>query len=188
MRIGELLAVEIEKQISPDGIMIAVRQQVKGSRIVPYLKTDAAYRVVDLCPEAARLLLKCIGNRRGLLFPSTSGTTPVSYTNLLKRHITPDFERIGIKEPGKAAHAFRRFRASVLGMSFVGDDLKKFWLGHENNDITAQYAEQMLEMNEWRQSAAANVGLGFKVRAFTGKPMVRNVRRNRKESEIAIAS
>jgi len=29
------------------------------------------------------------------------------------------------------------FRASVLGMKFVADDLKKFWLGHENNDIAA---------------------------------------------------
>jgi hypothetical protein len=70
----------------------------------------------------------------------------------LKRHITPEFERLGIKEPGKAAHSFRLFRASVLGMKFVAADLKKFWLGHENNDITAQYAEQMFEMNEWRQT------------------------------------
>jgi len=61
MRIAELLAVEIDKHISPDCTMIVVRQQVKGSKIVKYLKTDAAYRVVDLCPEAAALLRKFIG-------------------------------------------------------------------------------------------------------------------------------
>jgi hypothetical protein len=44
-------------------------------------------------------------------------------------------------------------------MKFVAEDLKKFWLGHENNDITAQYAEQMFDMNEWRQTEAAKVGL-----------------------------
>jgi len=188
MRIAELLAVEIEKHISPDCTMIVVRQQVKGSKIVQYLKTDAAYRVVDLCPEAAELLRNFLGDRSGLLFPSTKGTTPVSYHNLLKRHVTPDFERLGIKEPGKAAHSFRRFRASVLGMKFVADDLKKFWLGHENNDITAQYAEQMFEMNEWRRTEVAKVGLGFNVPAFVPKQVVRKVRKNRKEVEVAVPS
>jgi integrase len=188
MRIAELLAIEIEKHISPDCTMIVVRQQVKGSKIVQHLKTEAAYRVVDLCPEASELLRKFIGHRSGLLFPSKKGTTPVSYHNLLKRHITPDFERLGIKEPGKGAHSFRRFRASVLGMKFVDNNLKKFWMGHENNDITAQYAEQMFEMNEWRQTEAAKVGLGFKVPAFVPNPIVRKVRKNRKEIEVAIAS
>jgi integrase len=131
IRIAELLAVEIEKHVSPDCSMIAIRQQVKGSKIVSYLKTDAAYRIVDLCTEAAELLRRFVGNRSGLLFPSKKGTTPGSYSNLLKRHITPDLEKLGIKEPGKAAHAFRRFRASVLGMKFVDNDLRKFWLGHE---------------------------------------------------------
>jgi len=187
IRIAELLAVEIEKHVSPDCSMIAIRQQVKGSKIVPYLKTDAAYRIVDLCTEAAELLRRFIGNRSGLLFPSKKRTPPVSYSNFLKRHITPDFEKLGIKEPGKAAHAFRRFRASVLGMKFVDNDLRKFWLGHENNDITAQYAEQMFEMNEWRRAEAVKVGLGFNVSAFVPKPIVRNVRKSRKETDNAVA-
>jgi len=108
--------------------------------------------------------------------------------SLLKRHITPDFKKIGIKQPGKAAHAFRRFRASILGMKFVDENLKKFWMGHENNDNTAQYAEQMFEMNEWRQTEAAKVGLGFNVQAFVPKPVVRNVRKNRKQVEVAVSS
>jgi hypothetical protein len=40
MRIAELLAVEIDKHISPDCTMIIVRQQVNGCKTVQYLKTD----------------------------------------------------------------------------------------------------------------------------------------------------
>jgi hypothetical protein len=49
-------------------------------------------------------------------------------------------------------------------------------------------AEQMFEMNEWRQTEAAKVGLGFKVSAFVPKVIVRNVRRNLKEVELEVAS
>jgi integrase len=49
-------------------------------------------------------------------------------------------KKLGIKETGKAAHAFRRFRSSILAKSGVEEDIRKFWLGHENNDITAEYA------------------------------------------------
>ena len=130
MRIAELLAVEIEKHISPDCTMIIVRQQVKGSKIVKHLKTDAAYRVVDICPEAAEHLRRFIRDRNGLLFPSMRGRDLASSSGAdpLKRHITPDFERLRIKEPGKGAHSFRRFRASVLGMKSVDNNLKKFWM------------------------------------------------------------
>jgi len=48
--------------------VIKVRGQVKGNKIVSYLKTDAAYREVDLCPEVAELLKNYVGSRRGLLF------------------------------------------------------------------------------------------------------------------------
>jgi integrase len=108
---------------------------------VHYLKTEAAYRLIDQRPEAAEYLRKFVGDRRGFMFASQKGTTPMSYTNFLKRILTPDLEKHGLKEAGKAAHAFRR-RSSVLSKSRVEDDLRKFWLGHENNDITAEYAEQ----------------------------------------------
>ena len=111
----------------------------------------------------------------------------ISYENFLKRHLTPSMKKLGIKEPGKAAHAFRRFRSSVLAKSGIEEDIRKFWLGHENNDITAQYAEQIREDNEWRQALAAKVGLGFQISAFVPKPIVRNVRRKRKAVEVAVA-
>jgi hypothetical protein len=65
--------------------MILVRQQVKGNRIVRYLKTTAAWRDIDLCPEVAGLLREYIGERKGLLFPSQAGRTPMSYTNVRGR-------------------------------------------------------------------------------------------------------
>lgn len=188
MRIAETLAVDIDTCLSPDCSMILVRQQVKGSKIVEYLKTEAGYRIVDLCPETAEYLRKFVGDRKGPLFPSRKRTSPVSYRNFLKRHLTPSMKKLGIKEPGKAAHAFRRFRSSILAKSGVEEDIRKFWLGHENNDITAQYAEQIREDNVWRQTLAANVRLGFKIPAFVPKPIVRNVRKNRQVVEVAVVS
>jgi len=137
-----------------------VRVQVKGSRIVEYLKTDGAYRIVDLCPEAAEYLRNFVGERNGLLFPSRKPTAPVCYGNFLKRYLTPAMTKLGIKEPGKAFHAFRRFRSSVLAKSRIEEDLRKFWLGHENNDITAQYAEQIRDELQTRITALLrDVGL-----------------------------
>jgi integrase len=161
---------------------------VKGNKIVGYLKTDAAYRIVDLCPEAAAYLRRFVADRRGLLFPSQKGTTPVSYRNFTGRYLTPVITKLGIKEPGKAAHVFRRFRSSVLAKSGIEEDLRKYWLGHENNDITAQHAEQIREDNAWRQKMATNVGLGFAIPAFIPKAIVRNVRKNRGSAELVVGS
>jgi integrase len=97
-------------------------------------------------------------------------------------------KKLGIKEPGKAAHAFRRFRSSIIAKSGVEEDIRKFWLGHENNDMTAQYAEQIREDDTWRQTLAARVGLGFQIPAFVPKPIVRNVRRNSHSVEVAVVS
>jgi hypothetical protein len=59
---------------------------------------------------------------------------------------------------------------------------------HENNDMTAQYAEQISEDDTWRQTLAAKVGLGFQIPAFVPKPIVRNVRRNSHSVEVAVVS
>jgi integrase len=185
MRIGEILAIDIDICLPLNCSMILVKQQVKGSEVVAYLKTEAGYRIVDLCPELAEYLRKFVGDRKGLLFPSRKRTTPVGYRSFLKRILTPSMKKLGIKEPGKAAHAFRRFRSSILAKSGVEEDIRKFWLGHENNDITAQYAEQIREDDTWRQTLAAKVGLGFQIPVFVPKPIVRNVRKNR-AVEVAV--
>jgi len=62
-------------------------------------------------------------------------------------------------------HCFRRFRSAVLKKNRCPDDLAKFWLGHQNRDITDDYAEQLREDVEWRQQMAAAVGMGFSLPA-----------------------
>src|SRR5712675_682047 len=76
MRIAETLAVDIATCLSADCSMIPVRQQVKGSKIVEYLKTEASYRIVDLCPEASEYLRKFVGDRKGPLLPSRKRRSP----------------------------------------------------------------------------------------------------------------
>jgi len=163
MRIAEALALEINSHITGGCSVIRVRQQVKGNKIVRYLKTDAAYRDIDLCPEAAELLKAYIGSRSGLLFPSTTGKTPMSYSNIRRRSLHPKLVKLGVYVPGAGMHCFRRFRSAMLKKQGCPDDLRKFWLGHENRDISDEYAEQLLEDVERRQTVAAVVGLGFKV-------------------------
>jgi hypothetical protein len=54
MRISEALAIE-RRKFTNDGCTIQVRQQIHREKpiIVSYLKTDAAYRDIDLHPEVA---------------------------------------------------------------------------------------------------------------------------------------
>jgi hypothetical protein len=85
---------------------------------VPYLKTDAAYRIVDLCAEAAELLRRFISNRSGLLFPSKKGTTPVSYSNLLKRH-NPRLVILTCQLPD-----FRRYARNLI----IHFPQRRFWI------------------------------------------------------------
>jgi hypothetical protein len=56
--------------------------------------------------EAVRVYAKQAGDFE---LQNRKRTSPVSYRNFLKRHLTPSMKKLGIKEPGKAAHAFRRF-------------------------------------------------------------------------------
>jgi integrase len=126
-------------------------------------KTEAAYREVDLCPEVAELLANYIGNRSGLLFPSKTGKTPMSYSNVRTHSLHAKLVKLGLYTPGAAMHCFRRFRSAVLTKNGCPEDLRKFWLGHENSDISDEYAEQLLEDIERRQEVAARVGLGFEI-------------------------
>ena len=67
MRISEALAIE-RKNFTNDGCTIQVRQQVHREKplTVSYLKTDAAYRDIDLHPEVAEYL-RSVHMRQGWL-------------------------------------------------------------------------------------------------------------------------
>src|SRR6266480_1417244 len=58
------------KHITNHGRTIEVRQQVERDtpRIITCLKTNAAYRDVDLHPDVAEFLQRYIGDKPGLLF------------------------------------------------------------------------------------------------------------------------
>jgi integrase len=155
------LAVDRE-HLSDDASEIYVRQQVKANKVVACLKTDAAWRVVDLDPRVAQLLREYVKDHTGLLFPSRSGS-PRSYSNVYNRCLRPKLEKLGFYVPGAGAHCFRGFRAAQLQRAACPDDLRKFWLGHASSDISDQYALQLLEDVERRKAAAASVGLGFEV-------------------------
>ncbi|HEY6338471.1 MAG TPA: site-specific integrase [Candidatus Sulfotelmatobacter sp.] len=185
MRIAEVLALDIDKHISSDCRVIKVRGQVKGSKIVSFLKTDAAYRDVDLCPEVAELLKKYIGNRHGLLFPSETGKTPMSYANVRNRSLHPKLVKLGLYTPGAAMHCYRRFRSAVLTKDGCPEDLRKFWLGHVNPDISDEYAEQLLEDIERRQAVAARIGVGFEIPEPSSVP---NVPKTTEPRAISVAA
>ena len=161
LRISEALALDRE-HLSDDCSVIYVRQQVKANRIVACLKTDAAWRDVDLDPVVAHSLREYVGTRQGLLFPSRTGT-PRSYSNTYNHRLRPKLTKLGFHVPGAGAHCFRRFRAAQLKRAACPDDLRKFWLGHASDDISDHYALQLLEDVERRKAVAASVGLGFEV-------------------------
>lgn len=77
------------------------------------------------------------------------------------RPLKPKLAKLNLDTRWAAMHCFRRFRSSVLKKNRCPDDLAKFWLGHQNRDITDDYAEQLREDLEWRQQIVAAIGLGF---------------------------
>jgi integrase len=101
LRISEALALDRE-HLSDDCSVIYVRQQVKANKIVACLKTDAAWRDVDLDPRVAQILREYVGIRIGLLFPSRSGS-PRSYSNTYNRCLRPKLEKLGFYVPGAGA-------------------------------------------------------------------------------------
>ena len=58
---------------------------------------------------------------------------------------------------------FRRFRSAEIKKHGRPEDLRKFWLGHENSDISDHYAEQLLFGMARRRQWAAKIGIGIKV-------------------------
>ena len=129
------------------------------------------------------LLFEYIGDRSsGLLFPSQTGVTPMSYSNVRRRSLHPKLVKLNLYTPGAATHMYPRFRASVLVKNGCPEDLKKFWLGHEDNDISAEYAEQIREDVEWRQLKAAEIGVGFELPSS----IVPNVPKAQEQKEVAV--
>jgi integrase len=163
VRISELLALRIEKHISEDRKTMFIRQQrsKKGNIVKLTLKTDAAYRDIDLCSALARMLDAFIGDRKkGFLF-QTRSEKMLSPESFYRDGLKKIFKRMG--RTRVRFTAFRRFRESVLLRSECRQVLIDFWMGHENPDMSARYGRQLLEDVKYRKEWAEKVGLGFEL-------------------------
>ena len=185
LRWSELLAIKLGVQsedhttISKDCETIFVRRRIYKGKEGP-LKTDSAYRDVDVCGKMANYLKQFIGSRTtGFLFRTKSGK-PMSQRNILRDSMHKilygqEFKNgqgkifktmLGVAPQMKgtqcASHAFRRYRATHLRTSGVPEDVTRFWLGHADQSITDRYSK-MKEDVEHRKSWADLVGLGFEI-------------------------
>jgi integrase len=131
LRISEALALEARHFIN-GGRTIEIQQQVDRDtpRIVSYLKTDAAYRQVDLSTAVAEYLRAFTVGKDGLLFKTRNGT-PYLHNNLESRWLTERLKAMGLDGPGMGWHAFRRFRKTWLRGKRCQEDINNFWMGHK---------------------------------------------------------
>ena len=182
MRISEALALEVKHFVN-DGQTIEVRQQVDRDtpRIVKYLKTDAAYRDIDLHPEVAEYLQRFISYKSGLLFKTRKGT-PHLHNNIEDRWLTRRLKAMQLDERGMGWHAFRRFRNTWLRGKRCQDDIKNFWMGHKPKTMSELYSH-LFEEVELRFAEAAQVGVGFVVPAYVAP----KCSKESAESEVAVA-
>jgi integrase len=135
-RISEALALE-KRHFINDCRTICIRQQVDRDtpRIVEYLKTDAAYREIDVSEEVSKYLRAFLENKAGLLFQTRNGT-PYLHNNLRERWLSTRLKSMELDEPGMGWHALRRFRKTWLARKAVAqEDIKQlYWMGHKPKD------------------------------------------------------
>ena len=94
------------------------------------LKTEAAYRDIDLHPDVAEYLQRFIGDREGLLFATRNGT-PHLHNNIEDRWLTERLKVMGLDEPGMGWRAFKRFRKTWLRGRRCLEDLNNFWMARK---------------------------------------------------------
>jgi integrase len=170
LRIGEALGIDIAKHISSDFRTLQIKQKVRKGKIEDRLKTKASYRKVDLDPCVAALLKAFVGNRKtGLLFQSRNGT-PLSLTNILRRHLHPALLKLGFvnefTDDHKAGtHAFRRFRNTYLrNRTECPEGIRDYWLAWEMDSDDSEMSKHYDAIHgdeatrlEW----AEKCGIGF---------------------------
>jgi integrase len=189
LRIGEALGIEIDKHLSPDCSTITIEQKARRGRVERRLKTGNARRQVDLDPQVAKLLKGFIGTRTsGFLFQTKNGT-PLSLTNVLRRHLHLALKALGYVNPHTGdykagTHAFRRFRNTYLrNETSCPKGLRDYWLGHAGNTMDDLY-DMVKDNAAFRKQKAAEYGVGFELPAS----IVPNVPKNRVKVKRAKAA
>jgi integrase len=168
LRVGEGLGIEIDKHMSADCLTITIEQKARRGRVENRVKTRSAKRQVDLHPEVAKLLKGFIGTRTsGFLFQTKNGT-PLSLTNVLRRHLHPALKKLGYVNPHTGDHkagtqAFRRFRNTYLrNETSCPKGLRDYWLGHAGNSMDDLY-DMVKDNAAFRKQKAAEYGIGFEL-------------------------
>jgi integrase len=187
MRVSEALAVEAD-HFSNDGRTINVEQQVEkdSPRIVKYLKTAAAKRLVDLHPDIAEYLQRYAAGKSGLLFHTSNGT-PHLYGNLEDRWLTPRLVKMGLDEKGMGWHSVKRFRKTWLRGTRCLEDLNNFWMAHKPTTMSEVYSHLHEEL-QLRLDEAMRVGYGFTLPASNNVSVVPNVPKLDQNSAVEIAA
>ena len=180
MRISEALALEKGHFIN-NCRTICIRQQVDRDRprIVEYLKTDGAYREVDISGKAAKYLFAFVEDKEGLLFKTRNGT-PYLHNSLEQRWLTPRLNAMGVDEPGSGWHSFRRFRKTWLRGKRVQEDINNFWMGHKPKTMSELYSRLDEEL-ELRLAEAEAMGVGFESQLLQSAPKRRTSRNSNLE-------
>lgn len=178
-RIGEMLAVEIDKHISPDYRTISIEQAVSEGIVEGQLKTEAGRRKVDLHPAISEILKWFVGNRKsGFLFPGMWADRPVTYWTVLE-HLHSELEKLGYENDydhssDAGTHIFRRYRITYLkNFTSCKDGVRKYWLGHAAEDGEDKRDEKPDVMGDWyntiekdrpfRLQEAEAAGFGFEL-------------------------
>jgi integrase len=166
LRIGELLGLDIEQHISDGCATLRIDRQVACRKLVPYTKTAASYREVDIHSDVAAVLKRFIGNRTGLLFGTANGT-PMQVAKI-SLHLHTALHDLSYVNPitGRdmaGLHAFRRFRNTHLGKCpNLPPRLQKYWMGHSAGSMSDRY-DKSIEDREFRTMWAQRCGIGFEL-------------------------
>jgi integrase len=149
-RAGELYALEIT-DIDFIRNQIHIKRSVYDGKIQSP-KTQNSYRVIDVQPWLIQLIKDHIGDRKAGLVMVNSRNQAFRNTTVLRRHLHPLLQRLGIQQAGM--HAFRHGRVSYLVESGVQRDVIKAWIGHGSDQMIERY----LHLRPgYRAAALANV-------------------------------
>lgn len=188
LRIGEALGLEIDKHITPDFLTISIEQKVRHCKVEERLKNANAFRQIDLHPEIATMLKQFVGERKtGFLFRTRNGK-PLASSCISRRHLHPALKQLGFinrfTDESKAGyHAFRRFRNTHLrNRTECPEGLRKFWLGHADEDMSDRY-DKIREDVEFRKEWAEKCGFGFKLPSIV--PMVPKIEEKDEARKVA---
>jgi len=153
MRIAETLGCRHSYMLSPGLFHDSGPATVKGSKIVEYLKTEASYRIVDLCRKPQSTCGKFVATARGRL--SRRETNEPVATGISQRHLTPH-QKLGIRSPegGTCVPSLSVFNHCKVGTE---EDIRKFWLATRTTTSRAVCGTNTRD-NVLRQTLAAERG------------------------------